>query len=150
MELGSRPLLSLCARIQAILFQVCLTTEDLMALGVWSEVPASTGLSPAVASRLRLHRSARVDPALLERVTDLLDLRFLNSLSMLRSLTPEELEGVVRHWLAEPNGEALPGLLWSLCTDPRDEAARLGAKLGAEAQTLAWEAFRSGSGTRVR
>lgn len=133
----SRSLADLCCLTQASLFQYCLTEEDLRALGLWQDAPGRTGFSPAVWCRLLLHRACHRSPPTASAVSDLLDLRFLDALVRVRCSEPEALEERVRDWVERPVGCELPGLLWSLCTDPREGVHALGVRLCHEAAAIA-------------
>lgn len=143
----SRPLQDLCCLTQATLFNACLTEADLRELGAWSDAPSRRGFSPAVWCRALLHRACREDEAVARRLTDLLDLQYLDTVVAVRSMPLSELEEMVDLWIAEPRGEALPGLLWSLCTDSREGAGALGARLCHEAATAAFQSLVGGGNT---
>ncbi|MFT7668147.1 MAG: hypothetical protein ACI8X5_000834 [Planctomycetota bacterium] len=142
--MGSRELQNLCCITQVTLFNVCLSEDDLRDLEVWHDHPNRSGFSPSVWCRALLHKACQGDPASARRVTDRLDLRYLDTLVLVREMDLDELERTVALWLARPEGAALPGLLWSLCTDPRPEGHALGNRLCHEAVVLACGALVAG------
>lgn len=133
----SRSLVDLCCLTQANLFQFCLAEEDLRGLGLWRDEPGRSGLSPAVWCRVLLHRACHASGAMAGAVSDLLDLRHLDAVVRARCSEPDALAERVEGWVRAPDGAELPGLLWSLCTDPRDDVHALGARLGHEAAAAA-------------
>lgn len=136
--LDSRPFQQLGCSIQATLFHACLTADDLRALGAWSDRPGRAGYSPHVWCRASLLRACRRDADLARTVADRLDLQFLDTIVRVRTLDEGDLEETVHLWVERPEPEALPGLLWALVTDPRDEVHALGHRLGHEAVTVAF------------
>lgn len=133
----SRPLQDLGCLTQATLFNVCLDREDLRALGVWGECPAGPGFSAEVWCRACLHKACRRDPESARRVSDRLDLQFLDTVVLVRCMDELEVDELVERWLSEPQGEALPPLLWALCTDARPAVHAAGARLCHEAVAVA-------------
>lgn len=139
--MDSRSVQDLCCVTQATLFNVCLSENDLRKLGAWTVCPSSLGFSPAVWCRASLHKACRCDASVAQRVTDLLDLAHMDSVIMVRGLHEEQLAEAVSRWLEQPDGRALPGLLWALCTDARPEVHVLGIRLCHEAVTFACREF---------
>lgn len=137
----SRPLQELGCVIQATLLNVCLTERDLQQLGLWSDGANRLGFTPAVWCRAALHRQCQGDPDRARGLTDLLDLQFLDTVILVRCMDVGELAGMVDLWVSKPNGQALPGLLWALCTDSRDEVHALGARLCHESVTVAFRSL---------
>jgi len=133
----SRPIQDLACITQSTLLNVCLSEDDLRALGVWSDAPNGAGFSPSVWCRAILHKSCHRDAACARRVADMLDLHFLDTVVHVRAMEVSEVERTVRLWIERPRGEALPGLLWALCTDGRDEVHALGVRLCHEAVAVA-------------
>lgn len=138
---ASRPLAHVRCLDLATLLNVCLAEEDLRRLGAWSEPPPERPVSAAVWSRATLHRRCREDEGAALRVSDLLDLRYLDTVLLVRGMQVGELERLVDLWVERPDGHALPGLLWALQTDPRCAVHALGARLGHEAVTAACQAL---------
>lgn len=137
----SRSLQDLCCLTQATLLNACLTEGDLRTLGTWDDRPHRLGFSPAVWCRAALHRACQRDPGSAQRLSDLLDLRFLDTVVLVRCLEQGKLEEMVNAWVERPAGQALPGMLWALCTDSRDAVHALGARLCHEAATAALRAL---------
>lgn len=137
----TRRLRDLCCLTQATLLNVCLDDDDLRALGVWNDEPNGRGFSPAVWCRAFLHKACRRDPEVARQLSDVLDLRHVDSVVVVRCKDEDELAADVAAWLARPRGEELPGLLWALCTDHRDAVHALGARLCHEAATVAFRAL---------
>ena len=135
--MDSRSVQDLCCTTQSTLFNVCLAEGDLGRLGRWAECPNRLGFSPAVWWRASLHRAGQRDASVARRVTDLLDLRHVDTIVLVRGLPRKQLEQAVDRWLVQPDGEALAGLLWALCTDARPEVHALGVRLCHEAVTVA-------------
>ncbi len=108
---------------QAILVNVCLSKPDLNQLGF---------IGPATC-----HMACLEDSEASKRLGDLLDLRYFETILLMQGMELEALEETVELWLANPIGEAVPGLLWALCTDSRPQAFALGDWLASEAMSLA-------------
>ena len=147
----SRSIQDLCCITKATLFTACLTEADLQSLRVWQDRQSPLGFSPAVWCRAILHKTCHRDPAMARRVTDLLDLQYLDTVLLVRYMQADELEEWVGLWLAKPDGTTLPGLLWALCTDNREEIHKLGSRLCHEAITVSMRALIDGSdlGNRI-
>lgn len=139
--MGSRTLQDLCCLTQATLFNVCLSEADLKELGAWHPGPNRPGFSPAVWSRAALHKECRKSSDAAARLTDHLDLRYLDTVMLIRGMEQPELERIVQLWIERPDGRALPGLLWSLCTDPRPQVHALGSRFCHEATAAACSAL---------
>ncbi len=131
--MGSKTLQELCCTTQMHLFNLCLTREDLRSLGVWQDAPSRLGYSPEVWCRAFLHQVCQRDAEVARTVGDRLDLRYLDTVLLVRSMGTNELKRTVDLWVADPDGAALPGLVWSFCTDARQEARNLGGRLCHEA-----------------
>lgn len=135
--LESRSLRDLCCHTQATLLRACLSDDELRGLGAWDEGPNRLGFSPALWCRALVHRACHHEPATARRVSDLLDLQYLDAIVTVRCLEPDALRERVDSWVARPVPAELPGLLWALCTDPRDAVHALGARLCHEAVHVA-------------
>jgi len=136
--LRSRSIQDLGCLTQATLLNACLTEADLRGLRIWEDGPSRLGFSPAVWCRAHLHKACQGDPSSARRLSDLLDLRYLDTVVLVRCMGEDELERMANTWVEHPEGQALPGLLWALCTDPRDAVHALGARLCHEAVTVAF------------
>jgi len=133
----TRPLQSLCCLTQAALFNACLSDKDLMELRAWHAAPNRHRFSPALWSRATLHRTCREEPSTAQQVSDRLDLKYLDTVVLIRAMEVVELQRLVDLWVERPSGPALPGLLWALCTDGRSQVSALGARLSHEAAIVA-------------
>ncbi len=67
---------------------------------------------------------------------DLLDMRFLNTVLVVREMDEESVLELRDRWIDEPCGEALPALIWALCTDPRWVVKKAGYELSLEADWI--------------
>ena len=121
-----------CATLSA-LFNLCLTDEDLSTLGVWREERNGLGYTPRVWCRALLHKICRREAAIGRRVADLLDLRHLDTVDLVRAMEAAEVEQCLDLWLEDLDGRVLPGLVWALCTDARRRVQALGSRLCNEA-----------------
>jgi len=138
---NSRPIQDLCCITQSTLLNACLTEADLRSLGAWDDHPNRLGFSPAVWCRAFLHKECQRQPTSARRLSDFLDLQYLSTVLHVRDMNEGDLEEVVNLWVERPDGKALPGLLWALSTDPRDEVHELGTRLCHEAVTAAFRAL---------
>ena len=139
--MSSRTLQDLACLTQATLFNVCLSEDDLRELDAWRPEPNRAGFSPGVWSRAALHKACRQDDEVARKLTDHLDLRFLDTVILIRGMELHEIERIAELWTQRPEGRALPGLLWSLCTDPRPEVHALGSRFCHEVTAAATQAF---------
>jgi len=103
------------------------------------------GQETSPAERVRrvraLMRHANSEPAVRQRLTAALDLRYADTLLFVRTLDEADLSGVAQAWLDTPHPEALPGLIWALATDPREQARRVGIGLAREATWISCHAL---------
>jgi hypothetical protein len=141
----SRSIQELCCLTQAALFHLCLSDDDLRELGSWPELENGTSLSRPLFARVSLHKRCRADAVAARRVADRLDLAYVDTVILVRHMTPSELERTVGLWLGFPSGAALPGLAWALCTDAREAVHALGARLCHEAALVASRRFVEGT-----
>ena len=130
------PLRGLSCITQSALFNICLSDEDLRRLSAWEERPNRIGLSPSVLSRSAFHRACHHDGPLARSVADLLDIRHLDTILLVRDLDEVGLMCVVDQWIELGRGHELPGLLWALGSDDREAARVLGSRLCLEATFL--------------
>lgn len=135
---NSRSIQDLCCITQSTLLNACLSEADLRSLGTWDDRPNRLGFSPAVWCRAFLHKECQRDPRSARRLSDFLDLQYLDTVILVRNMNEGDLEEVVNLWVECPDGRALPGLLWALNTDPRDEVHELGTRLCHESVTAAF------------
>lgn len=135
---NSRSIQDLCCITQSTLLNACLSEADLRGLGTWDDRPNRLGFSPGVWCRAFLHKECQRDPRSARRLSDSLDLQYLDTVILVRDMNEGDLEEVVNMWVERPDGRALPGLLWALNTDPRDEVHELGTRLCHEAVTAAF------------
>lgn len=117
---------------RSAVLSLCLTAEDLKHLGVWHNCPRGQ-LCSDLQSRRRLDCACSKDAFLARRVCDQLDMRFADTVILVRCMELNELLRLQALWISQPNGEALPGLVWALCSDARPEVHGLGAQLGQAA-----------------
>lgn len=142
----SRSLNDLCCLTQAHVFQFCLSEDDLRTLQAWRLPAAGTcaaksGYSGGVWSRGTLHRDCQQNEAVARKVTDHLDLAYLDTIHLVRSMSELEARRVATRWKEVPCGLALPGILWALTTDPRIAVHEAGKRLGHEALMQACRSF---------
>ncbi|MEM7515550.1 MAG: hypothetical protein AAF368_01315 [Planctomycetota bacterium] len=142
----SRSLTDLCCLTQAHVFQFCLSEEDLRSVQAWrsptaGSCAAKSGYSTEVWCRGVLHRRCQEDPSVAQRVTDHLDLAYLDTIGLVRSMSEIEARRVASRWNETPCGLALPGILWALTTDPRISVHEAGKRLGHEALMQACRSF---------
>ncbi|MEM6673063.1 MAG: hypothetical protein AAF726_09475 [Planctomycetota bacterium] len=137
----SRSFQTLSRSLQRCVLRVCLSEDDLRDLGCWDEERRSQTLSQAVLHRTCLQRACREDAKLAQRVTDRLDLMYLDTLVLIASMDSIELERMVTCWVEDPDGRALPALLWALLSDGRNRAHALGLRLRHEAEAIALDSF---------
>jgi hypothetical protein len=142
----SRPVTDLCCIARATVFNVCLADEDLRRLDAWDDRRVPGDYTPAVRNRAALHLRCRTDEAVAGRLSDLLDLRYVDTVLAVRGMGEADVAATVDLWVAEPMGEALPGLLWALCTDPREAVRGCGVQLCHEAMTQACRGLVEGAG----
>ncbi len=110
---------------------LCVSDQDLAALGVVPE-GCSCCLSLETQGRSILHRLLVEDDALARRVTDGLDLRYLDEIAHVRSLGIEELAAGSRRRGRADFQTALVGWAWALATGEREDAQALGRQLMGE------------------
>lgn len=127
----SRPLHELDCPTRMFLASLCLSDADLEELG-FLPMARARAVSPSTAARTALHRVCREDARVGRAVSDLLDLRHAATVLHVRSDDARVLESAVRRLGAEAGGARLCAWAWSLLTDPRDAAFRLGRRLMAE------------------
>jgi hypothetical protein len=92
--------------------------------------------------RHRLHADCRRDSTLCRRVTDLLDLRHLDTVQFVRHSPLEAIEETVTTSLRAGLRGDLPGLLWATTTDPRAPVQELGRRLAGDLMSCACDLIR--------
>lgn len=135
--LHSRSLASIDCNTKSIVFSLCLTGADLRALGFEGSDGLDRGVSEELWARVGLHRGCHTSEALARAVSDVLDLRYVDTIAKVRSLSEEALAGMVRTWIEHRDELAIPGLLWALCTDARPAVHQIGLRFAQEAVTFA-------------
>jgi hypothetical protein len=130
-----------------MLFEFCLTDDDLRALGVWRSSNADLGPAPRTQGIGMLLAMIQREPTCARWVQDLLDLRHLERVLEIRRGGLPEAHANWCDWSRHGTGTDLPGLAWALSTDSRCEIRDLGARLCRDAVTRACRAFVSTSST---
>ncbi len=149
--MDSRRIQGLCCIARAALFNVCIADSDLRSLGVQGPGrPAGSGPSSTVHCRAFLLKVCLQDPSWAQRVTDLLDVQFMDTVAQVREMEEAAVEEAVDLWIGCPDGKALPGLLWALCTDDRPEVQGLGVRMCHEAVAVACRQLVEGHCRSVR
>jgi hypothetical protein len=121
---------------RAAIFSLAIGPGEMAAMGLDGPGHPETGPFDRVRRLRTLQRFATEQPAVARRISDLLDLRFTDTLLYIRSLDDQTVTLVARAWLESPEPEALPGLIWALCTDPRQVARCTGVRLAHQAAWL--------------
>ena len=130
----SHPIDHLCCQALSAVFSFCLGDAELEGFGLLgSRSPA--GPSVRLRALAHLRRAAAEQPAVARKLTDHLDLAYADTVLTVRALAVEGAERVVELWSLRPDGEALPGLVWALCSDAREPVRRAGLRL---ARTATW------------
>jgi hypothetical protein len=80
-----------------------------------------------------LNRACAVDVEWEERVNDWFDLNYLDTVLLVRIMSPAECKRTVELWVETHDGKALPALSWALCSDKRKEVYAQGIRLIQEA-----------------
>jgi len=83
-----------------------------------------------------LCKACAVDVAWEEHINDWLDLHYLDTVMLVRIMSPAECRRTVELWVEEPDGKALPALSWALCSDKRREVYAQGVRLIQEAVSV--------------
>jgi len=122
-----------------LLLGLCLTGSERrrLAMGCTGEDrgPAAT---PEATYRLRLLGACSVESTVARRVTDLLDLRYVDLAQFLHGLEPEVVKQELEAAIARGIDRDLSAYLWCLATDPRHSVRALGRTLHVEALTCAY------------
>ena len=137
----SRRFVDLDPTLQRTVLRVCLPEPDLAALTSGGDRTRTSALSEPVRRRVRLRRACRADDRLAQRLGDRLDLTHLDTLVLVASLEPHQIEPIVQEWIDAPSGRTLPGLLWGLLSDGRNRVHALGVRLAHEAEAAALGRF---------
>ncbi len=132
----SLPLQQLCCVSLAAVLNLCVSDEDLAGLGLPVDADADD-LLESMRARAYLGRACIDHACIARRVGDVLDLHFVSTITHVRSMTVEDIGSILELWRNDPRGEAVPALLWSLCSDEREDVRRLGMRLAHEATLLA-------------
>ena len=125
----------LCCHEASAIFSFCIDNEELLELGL--STPAGHA---SHGDRLRaltfLRNLCRNQWAVSTRLTDLLDLKYLDTILIIREMDQEQVDMIADTWSQAPRGDALPGLIWALCSDERKAARLAGLRLASEATWL--------------
>lgn len=122
----------LCCHASAAVFSFCIGDNQMLELGLLDCGKPIT--QPTRIHALRFLRNLCVQqPSVSRRLSDMLDLEYLDTIMKVRELGPDGINELVLLWLENPQGAALPGLTWALCSDPRPSAQRAGVCLAREA-----------------
>lgn len=132
-----------CLGLNAV-FTFAVGPAELVEMGLEVEDQVTTPSEQVRGVRV-LMRHVCAEPAVRQRLTAALDLRYADTLMFVRSLGEPDLPEVARAWLESPRPEALPGLIWALVTDPREQARRVGVGLAREATWISCHALLEGA-----
>ena len=110
---------------RSVVFHVCLRDEDIFALGIDGGT-APIGLGESAWLRHELLLRATREPALLVRVTDVLDLRHADAIWSVRTTCVGQLSQKVMCRIGQRPDETFAGLLWALLSDERSDVRCLG------------------------
>lgn len=126
---------NLCCQEASAIFSFCIDTQDLLELGLSTPTGHTTHLG-----RLRalsfLRGLCRDQWAVSTRLTDLLDLKYLDTVLIVREMDQVQVDRITDTWSQSPRGDALPGLVWALCSDERRSVRMAGLRLASEATWL--------------
>lgn len=75
----------------------------------------------------------RNQAAVSSRLSDLLDIKYLDTIILIRAMDRQSINSIIDSWTMNPNGAALPGLVWALCSDERKFARLAGLCLTSSA-----------------
>jgi len=127
---------------RSLVLGLCLTDEDAAQLVDCSDAATCFTRSPDALRRDRLQGNCRRNSKVCRRVTDLLDLRYVDTVQFVRnsSLTAvtETLDSCLRIGLQAE----LPALLWAVATDSREEAREVTQQLANEIMARACDIIR--------
>ncbi len=126
---------SLCPHVSSAIFKYCVGARELAELGLPSTAEGE-GLALQARALHCLSQLCREREGPCRGLADLLDLKFLNTVLTVRDMSLSNAHDLGKAWVASPGGEALPGLIWALCTDPRVEVQRVGYELSMEADWI--------------
>ena len=128
---GTIALHALDCSTRMFLVSLCLTDEDLRALGF---LPRQKACSDArhTAARAALHRIVVDEPALARAVSDRLDLRHVETVLAVRASEPEALSERCADAGGRVSGDELAGWAWALLTDGRPVVFAQGRRLMTE------------------
>lgn len=115
----SLPISGLDARSVSFVLNLCLSAEDLRSVLGEACGPTCGHVSQGVWLRNRLHSACCEPGPVSRRVNDLLDLRHLDAIQLVRHAPTPLVAKTVREVVDGDRRAAWPGLLWALATDPR-------------------------------
>ncbi|MDF1801212.1 MAG: hypothetical protein P1V81_18755 [Planctomycetota bacterium] len=131
----STPINQLCCQTLSMVFGFCIGDPELERLGLLG--PASPrGAAVRLRALSYLRQACHKQLAVARNVSDLLDLEYAGTVLLVRDLDEHGASRIVELWSASPCGQALPGLVWALCTDPRPGVVRAGQQLAVAASWL--------------
>ncbi|MEL6428617.1 MAG: hypothetical protein AAFZ87_01630 [Planctomycetota bacterium] len=110
----------------------CIDDADVGPLGL-DGACAHVGVSETTYYRSVLHRLVGADAGLAQRITDMLDVRYVDEVFRVRSHSVEELTQESRERARGGLGGALSGWAWALLTDSRAPVVTLGRQTMGEA-----------------
>ena len=126
---------NLCCQEASAIFSFCIDAKELIELGLSTPEGNTTHLS-----RLRaltfLRGLCRDQWAVSTRLTDLLDIKYLDTVLIVREMDQVQVDRITDSWSQSPRGEAIPGLIWALCSDEREPVRMAGLRLASEATWL--------------
>ena len=128
------PIWRMDCRSRCFSISLCLSDQDLRALGTWTGLASPDGLSAAAWSRTYVQVECREQNEIANAVQDLLDLRCAGWIQQVRDTPRSDLPELFRECVAAELRDA-DGLFWALATDSRKEAQRLAGLLGQEVFT---------------
>lgn len=109
---------ALCPHISSAIFKYCVSENELTELGLVG-AGGSRGYALQARTLDYLGRLCREREGPSRFLGDLLDMRYLNTVLTVRELDLQAVRELGASWIDDPCGQALPGLIWALCTDPR-------------------------------
>ena len=125
----------LCCHEASAIFSFCIDNQELLELGLSTPAGHATHVGHLRAIGL-LRSLCRDQEAVSTRLTDLLDLKYLDTILIVREMDRKQIDRIAQTWSQAPRGEALPGLIWALCSDERMAIRQAGLRLATEATWL--------------
>ena len=127
---------------RGLVLGLCLSDEDLTPLVDCPDAEFCFSRSPDSLRRDRLQAGCRRNSRVCARVSDLLDLRHVDTVQFVRSADPEAVSETVDSCLRVGLHARLPALLWATATDPRPEIQELSHFIARETMARACDLIR--------